>query len=119
GTPGRIGVHVFDDREPGFSHTRKDADRAQEPRGIVDQEQECCKAKYAETGRHERDELWHLVFSPVHRTDGEQQRKNEQTSRVSDNVVAHQYGGNDTRSHLSAGNLKRDKKRSKSEDDKA
>src|SRR5215475_9685097 len=119
GAQGRLRIHALDDRKTCLSYQRHNANWAQQSGSVIDQKKECCKTKDPKTSSNEYNKLRDAVFNSVHRADGKQQRKNEKTSRVSNDVVAHQDGGNNPWRHLSACNLKRDKQRSKSKNDKA
>ena len=65
------------------------------------------------------DKLKNIPLHPVDCAYREQQGKNEETGRISDDVVSYQYCRNDTRGQLSAGDLKGNKKRPKRKNHKA
>ncbi len=108
-------IDGLDDLDALVADPRDDADRAQEPRGIVDQEQEVGDAGDAEHGDDQRDELVHRLLQPVQRPDREDQREDEQADAVAHDVVAQQRRRDDPRRELPAGDLDRHEQRAERE----
>ena len=74
---------------------------------VVDQEQEVGDARNPEYAGDRCGQLVHRLLLSIERTDGEHQRKHEQSDAVADDVVAQQDGDDDSRRQLAAGNLDR------------
>jgi len=77
------------------------------------------RAKDSKAGGDKNDKLKNISLHFVECAYREQQGKNEETGRVPDHIVAHQYCRNDSRGQLSACNLKGNKERSKRKNYKA
>src|SRR4249919_510477 len=112
-------IDTLNDCEPGLSNEADDTDRAQQSRGIVNEKEKCRDANNSKASANKSDKLKNTPLHLVECAYREQQGKNEETGRVSDHIVAHQYRRNDTRGQLSACNLKGNKERAKRKNYKA
>src|SRR5262245_13211067 len=119
GTQAWIRIDTFDDCEPSLSDEANDTDRPQQSRCVVNQKEKRCKAKDSKARRHKQNKLKNAVLYPVDCADCEQKRKDEKSGRVADDVVSHQYGGDDARSQLSARHMESDKQGTECEDHEA
>src|SRR4029453_17253748 len=111
-----IRIDTFDDCESCLSHERHDADRTQQPRCVINEKKECSEAKNPKASGDKQNELKDSILYPVNCAYREQERENEKSGRVPDDVVSQQYCCNDSRSQLPACHLESDKQRPKRKD---
>ena len=111
----RVRIDGLDHGHAFVADAGDDADRPQQARRVVDQEQEVGDARDAENPGDRCDQLVHRLFLPVERSDGEHQREHEQADAVADDVVAQQDRGDDSRRQLAACDLDRHQQRAERE----
>ena len=73
-----FGIDALDDPKALLAHAPHDADRAQQPRRIVDQEQKRHDRDEPKDCRDAQDKTWNVVSIRATLSDGKQQRENEQ-----------------------------------------
>src|SRR5262245_30645404 len=97
-----IRIGAIDHSKTRLSHNSHDADGSQESRGIINKKKKRCDASGAKTGSNKCHKLENMRLDSVNRADGKKQSENEQAGCASDEIVAHQYGCNNPRRHLTA-----------------